>query len=823
MKKVNSSKKSKAKSKTPSQKASKPSESPPKPRFTSTGDIRNDLSSALSGDFERAGQFYYSLERDDFAPDPSLSVEGVGPVGRPLSEQGAKALISKAFMSSQNIWEVEPAKVSFKNPQWLEYVQEVASGILWRELGLEPWSCKPQCALKKLFIYGKGAHLPPHVRQDIPNESGVFATVMFILPSAFTGGEIHLSYGGHTAMLDLKLSKGSTSFVAWYADVVCAVKPITSGCRLALSYDLIHTSNRTPRPSLPDTQAALIPLRNVLSRWKAGQYKVNQSLPLFGYFLRHTCDTFLYQCEEMASFINSDGHKTIHLFSIAQELGFSLWLADMKLKEKELGCLLPLDHFEQGDGDEAASERFLDYMDDLMQGVPTITGCIPITPGRKPNLGYLDFKIPEEVLVPVGTLEQRRGSASDDYVRESGSLLLLFCNEDEAAVLLHIMGGAWTLQNLDLVAKPPTDNAKAVVSATLQELKSGQLPNIHGEEKKAAVVITLLDCAISWSDLGLWKNSLTYCDASQLGEAVAKGVEAFGLVAVQSAIQELVKGTLGLREQVQIINDLSSHLCDPSNPGWATGLMRDVVLSHKPGPIKDVPTLVSVAQALGLDVISNVILPNVPSQYQSSPFLSALAKELHKHRGSFPAISVIQTASGPTTVPSVSLVIRQILIVAAQQWGKVVPKGSLISKAGWVVEMVDLCLVVGHPDACSNFLGHVFHVRGNLNTAEIFKEVYIPLMPLLKKTAEKHGLRLSSALFKPFTFHIVSWYFAEILGSKDVVKEGTTWTGRRDAALVFLKSVGDEKEISEIMGQSTATTAPATSSAAGVKRKHEGE
>ncbi|RXW16971.1 hypothetical protein EST38_g8883 [Candolleomyces aberdarensis] len=582
-------------------------------------------------------------------------------------------------------------------------------------------------------------------------------------------------------MLDLKLSKGSTSFLAWYADVVCAVKPITSGCRLALSYDLIHTSTGTPRPSLPDTQTALIPLRNVLSRWKAGQYKVNHSLPLFGYFLRHTCDTFLYQCEGMTCFINSDGHKVIHLLSIAQELGFSLWLADMKLKEKELGCLLPLDHFEQGDGDEAASERFLDYMDDLMQGVPTITGCVPVTPGRRLNLGYLDFKIPEEALVPVGALEQRRGSPDDDYVRESGSLLLLFRNED-------------------LAAKPPTDNAKAVASATLQELKSGRLPNIHGKEK-ATVVITLLDCAVSWRDIALWKDSLTYCDASQLGAAIVKGVEAFGLAAIQSAIQELVKDTSGLREQVQIINDLSPHLSDPSNPGWAAGLMRGVVLAHKPGPIKDVPTLVSVAQALGPDIISNVILLNVPRQYQSSPFLSALAKELHKHRGSFPAVSVIQTASGPTTTPFVSLVIGQILIVAAQQWEKVVPKGSLISKVDWVVEMVDLCLVVGHPNVCYNFLGDVFHVRGNLNTAEIFKEVYIPLMPLLKKTAEKHGLRLSSALFKPFTFHIVSWYFVDILRSKDVVKEGTTWTGRRDAALAFLKSVGDENEISEIMGQ----------------------
>jgi hypothetical protein len=122
-------------------------------------------------------------------------------------------------------------------------------------------------------------------------------------------------------------------------------------------------------------------------------------------------------------------------------------------------------------------------------------------------------------------------------------------------------------------------------------------------------------------------------------------------------------------------------------------------------------------------------------------------------------------------------------------------------------------------------------------------------MPLLKETVAKYGHRLSADLFRFFVFHIISWYLAEILGPRDVAKGGITWKESQNAAVAFLISIVNEKEVAEIMGQrygdvlrarvgahpfllSVANTpstaqAPATSfvatTAQGVKRKHEGE
>jgi predicted 2-oxoglutarate/Fe(II)-dependent dioxygenase YbiX len=65
----------------------------------------------------------------------------------------------------------------------------------------------------------------------------MFATVIIILPSIYGGGEVRVKHG--SASQTFEFPSFSTSALAWYTDVMHEVRPVTSGHRLALSYNLI--------------------------------------------------------------------------------------------------------------------------------------------------------------------------------------------------------------------------------------------------------------------------------------------------------------------------------------------------------------------------------------------------------------------------------------------------------------------------------------------------------------------------------------------------------------------------------------------------------
>lgn len=92
----------------------------------------------------------------------------------------------------------------------------------------------------------------------------MFATVIIVLPSQYTGGQVHVSQSSAAKVIDLApISLHSTSVLAWYTDVVHEVKPVTLCYRLALSYNLVYASPGVPRPTLPDMDGAVAQLYHV--------------------------------------------------------------------------------------------------------------------------------------------------------------------------------------------------------------------------------------------------------------------------------------------------------------------------------------------------------------------------------------------------------------------------------------------------------------------------------------------------------------------------------------------------------------------------------
>ena len=116
----------------------------------------------------------------------------------------------------------------------------------------------------------------------------MFATLVIVLPSEYTGGEIHLSHGGETMVFDnANDSLVETTSLAWYTDVTHEVKEIASGHRLALSYNLINTSPGIIPPHIPSDHSSFQRLREVFSRWSNDEYLESGSGAAVAYVFSH--------------------------------------------------------------------------------------------------------------------------------------------------------------------------------------------------------------------------------------------------------------------------------------------------------------------------------------------------------------------------------------------------------------------------------------------------------------------------------------------------------------------------------------------------------
>ena len=158
---------------------------------------------------------------------------------------------------------------------------------------------------------------------------GMFATVIILLPSPYTGGQVHVSHASSTEILDMApTSFLSTSVLAWYTDVKHEVRPITSGYRLALSYNLIHRSSGVPKPSLPDMHVALRHLCRVLQKWHKGAYTIDADSNVVAYLLKHEYSAANLESGAQA-LKGEDAHKIANLRIVAEELGYMVCLASL--------------------------------------------------------------------------------------------------------------------------------------------------------------------------------------------------------------------------------------------------------------------------------------------------------------------------------------------------------------------------------------------------------------------------------------------------------------------------------------------------------------
>ncbi len=216
---------------------------------------------------------------------PGLHIKGIGEIGFPIPPvqireiiqiskkapfgKGRKTITDTAVRSA---WELNAEHLSFKNEEWKGFMGQIVEKVR-TGLGIENTSIA--VSLYKLLIYEEGDFFLPH--KDSEKELGMFGTLIIGLPSSHTGGELVIRFDEKEKIIDFSspASNYKIPYVAFFADCDHEIKPITSGYRVSLVYNLIQSpdSQRLGQSEMSSQVREMTELLKSMSNFVANQPK----------------------------------------------------------------------------------------------------------------------------------------------------------------------------------------------------------------------------------------------------------------------------------------------------------------------------------------------------------------------------------------------------------------------------------------------------------------------------------------------------------------------------------------------------------------------
>jgi len=221
---------------------------------------------------ERPGDFCVGGLRPAFLP--AIDVEGTGRIAFPVLPAQAERLIAIAEAAPhgrgtetvvdrgvRRTWQLPTDTLRVGGRHWETTLAGIVADAA-RGLGvIEPVAAD----FYKLLIYDAGSFFVDH--RDTEKVPGMFATLVIVLPSAHSGGELVVRHLGREVTLDLRPDDpAELGFAAFYADCVHEVRPVSTGYRLTLVYNLRFPGKRR-RLEAPDYRTEQARVSDLLRGW----------------------------------------------------------------------------------------------------------------------------------------------------------------------------------------------------------------------------------------------------------------------------------------------------------------------------------------------------------------------------------------------------------------------------------------------------------------------------------------------------------------------------------------------------------------------------
>lgn len=275
---------------------------------------------------------------------PALEVKRLGPVSLPLQKRDAAALKKQSRQAPygkgtktvvdidvRRVWEVDAGDVSVNHPKWPEMLRAIVNTVQ-KSLGLEQQRLR--ASLYKLLLYETGSFFLPH--RDGEKLDGMVATLVVALPSHHEGGALIVRHEGQEDVIDFSpMSATELQYAAFYADCEHEIKPVTSGYRLALVYNLSLVKSKSTITA-PSTHKPVAEAARLLRHWadtamQSGDEKAPSKLAVL---LDHQ-----YTKAGLArdALKGADGAKASVLFEAARAVGWDASLALVTLWQSGLG------------------------------------------------------------------------------------------------------------------------------------------------------------------------------------------------------------------------------------------------------------------------------------------------------------------------------------------------------------------------------------------------------------------------------------------------------------------------------------------------------
>ncbi|KAI9882227.1 MAG: Sorting nexin mvp1 [Watsoniomyces obsoletus] len=284
--------------------------------------------------------------------NPGLHIEGVGNVGLPLSDRDAKLIIEASHKApfgkgsetivDENVrktWELNATQVRTRNPAWEKSLERILD-LVASGLGILAGQRAIKARLHKLLLYEEGGCFRAH--QDSEKEPRMFGTLVISLPSKHEGGAVVTTHAGKSSIYHTDKDEFESTYIAWYADVMHKVKPVISGYRFVITYNLIYTGMGGPQ------NAAIISnhesrMRKTMALWQQRMHDPTAPKS-FAYILAHEYTEAGLGFHDLKG---RDRHVAQTLLNAAHTEGFCVYLANVH-REVEGGC--------DGMGDEEDDE-----------------------------------------------------------------------------------------------------------------------------------------------------------------------------------------------------------------------------------------------------------------------------------------------------------------------------------------------------------------------------------------------------------------------------------------------------------------------------------
>ncbi|MDE0227476.1 MAG: 2OG-Fe(II) oxygenase [Spirochaetaceae bacterium] len=230
---------------------------------------------ALIESIDRPGE--YCTHGRLFAPLPRLEVAGAGLISFPVPPVQADALAAVAERapygrgpdtvldrSVRDCWQIDAGQVDVGGGAWNDTLAQVV-GRAAEGLGCPRE--RTEARLYKLLVYEPGGFFSAH--RDSEKATGMVATLVISLPVAGTGGELVIRHKQSETVIDLRTEDPSElAFAAFYADCVHETRPVATGHRIVLVYQLLRSGTRDGGlERAPDYTAVTEGVAALLKQW----------------------------------------------------------------------------------------------------------------------------------------------------------------------------------------------------------------------------------------------------------------------------------------------------------------------------------------------------------------------------------------------------------------------------------------------------------------------------------------------------------------------------------------------------------------------------